>query len=229
MDLNSAKEIVKNSNRHVFSVRFSDNTRKRMRLFVSSRDILCVFAKRSRKYGYPLSENDVSTWEAIETMYSEANNPIIVRKFLQTCVKYLSVSGLWPEFLNAFTLVLKQDDEYIKHLLSLGYSAQRKYLNETIGATLPFDSLLGSALRGVVSINYNAWDKDVIREDARQAIKEGRDYKHRWRKNYDNSVMFEKGKDNKMRGWYSTEYKGCANGHYYYALDESHAVFGESD
>jgi len=33
--------------------------------------------------------------------------------------------------------------------------------------------------------------------------------------------------DNKA--WYSEEYRGCGNGHYYLALDATHALFYEDD
>ena len=31
------------------------------------------------------------------------------------------------------------------------------------------------------------------------------------------------------KAWYSEEYKGCGNGHYYLALDAAHALFYEDD
>ena len=33
----------------------------------------------------------------------------------------------------------------------------------------------------------------------------------------------------KNYAWYSEEYKGCLNGHYYIALDEKHVWFYEDD
>lgn len=46
------------------------------------------------------------------------------------------------------------------------------------------------------------------------------------RTNYD--VSFD-GNFPEKRAWYSEEYKGCGNGHYYLALDCTHALFYEDD
>jgi hypothetical protein len=45
-------------------------------------------------------------------------------------------------------------------------------------------------------------------------------------KGYDVSYNYQP-EDNKA--WYSEEYRGCGNGHYYLALDATHAVFYEDD
>lgn len=41
-------------------------------------------------------------------------------------------------------------------------------------------------------------------------------------------VSFEYNADKKM-AWYSEEYRGCGNGHYYLAINATHALFGEDD
>ena len=46
------------------------------------------------------------------------------------------------------------------------------------------------------------------------------------RSSYDVSFSY----DPKLQhAWYSEEYKNCGNGHYYLALDETHALFYEDD
>ena len=50
----------------------------------------------------------------------------------------------------------------------------------------------------------------------------------RWYGSYDYSVSVSK-KDGVLRGWYSAEYKGCGNGHYFLLLDATHAIFYEDD
>jgi hypothetical protein len=46
------------------------------------------------------------------------------------------------------------------------------------------------------------------------------------RTNYD--VSFEYNAEKGM-AWYSEEYKNCGNGHYYLALNGTHAIFWEDD
>ena len=108
-------------------------------------------------------------------------------------------------------------------------SEQKDYLTETIGVTsFHVDSIISSARKGIVSINYDRWDRNEIREQVKQCIEKGERYTHRWEKGYDNSIEFGVHGGRKC-GWYSTEYRGCGNGHYYLALDERHAIYMETD
>lgn len=67
-------------------------------------------------------------------------------------------------------------------------------------------------------------------KDGEPSTKEKRNSKSmRWYGNYDYSVEFLKNEEGKLQGWYSAEYKGCGNGHYYLLLDTSHAIFYEDD
>ena len=106
-------------------------------------------------------------------------------------MKYLSASGLWEENIkNDYSTILAQGDDYLKHVLSLDWSEQRKYLEETIGVYFHVDSIICSARKGIVSINYDKWDRNAIRERAKQCIENGEKYTHRWEKGYDNSIEF---------------------------------------
>lgn len=51
----------------------------------------------------------------------------------------------------------------------------------------------------------------------------------RWYGSYDYSISFEKTNSGELLGWYSAEYKGCGNGHYYLLLDATHALYYEDD
>lgn len=63
------------------------------------------------------------------------------------------------------------------------------------------------------------------------AMFERRDYSCRAYTSYDVSFHLEFPKDKKdfTRAWYSEEYRGCGNGHYYLALSENCALFCEDD
>ena len=80
----------------------------------------------------------------------------------------------------------------------------------------------------IKAVNYDkSWS---FEEQVRQAIANKEDYHSpRWEKGYDNSVSVKKGEDGIVRGWYSEEYRGCGNGHYYLLIDAKHAIFYEND
>lgn len=70
-----------------------------------------------------------------------------------------------------------------------------------------------------------------VKEQIKEAMAQKRDTLQVARTSYD--VSFELRQPTKdvpyIRAWYSEEYKGCGNGHYYLALSENCAIFCEND
>ena len=211
-----------------FRITTSDGEKMVMRLFVSASNVICEYKHKSKSYGYRIPYSDVTLWVSIKPI-DNTTDFVKVKNFLTNVVKYLSASGLWENIKNDYALILAQGDDYLKHVLSLDWEEQKDYLTDTIGVTsFHVDSIISSARKGIVSINYDRWDRNEIREQVKQCIEKGERYTHRWEKGYDNSIEFGVHGGRKC-GWYSTEYRGCANGHYYLALDERHAIFSETD
>lgn len=225
MEIANVVSVIRNSNTKKFRIKFEDGTKEEMRLFVYCNDTICRYMHKSVRFGYPVSTDK---WVSINPI-NGADVNTKVKNFMQNVVKYLNESGLWVDIKESFEKILAQGDDYLNHVLSLDWSEQRKYMNETIGTTFHVDSIVRSALKGIISINYERYDKDYIRERAKNAIKNNESYSHSWRKRYDNSIEFRLCDDGKKRGWYSEEFKNCGNGHYYLALDERRAIFCEDD
>lgn len=223
----NAIKVINSVRTKKFRVITSNGEKKVMRLFVSASNSICEYEYKSKAYGYVIPYSDVTSWVDIKPI-KNTTDFVKVKNFLTNVVKYLSASGLWEDIKNDYSTILAQGDDYLKHVLSLGWSEQRKYLEETIGVSFHVDSIICSARKGIVSINYDKWDRNAIRERAKQCIENGEKYTHRWEKGYDNSIEFSVHGGRKC-GWYSTEYRGCVNGHYYLALDEKRAIFYETD
>lgn len=224
----NAIKVINSVRTKKFRVTTSSGKNKVMRLFVSASNSICEYKYKSKAYGYVIPYSDVTSWVNIQPI-ENTTDFVKVKNFLNNVVKYLSASGLWENIKNDYVIILAQGDDYLKHVLSLDWSEQRKYLEETIGVhSFHVDSIIHSARKGIVSINYDRWDRNTIRERAKQCIDNGEKYTHRWEKGYDNSIEFSVHGGRKC-GWYSTEYRGCGNGHYYLALDERHAIFSETD
>lgn len=224
----NAIKIINSVRTKKFRVTTSNGENRVMRLFVSASNSICEYKYKSKTYGYIIPYSDVTSWVNI-TPIENTKDFVKVKNFLNNVVKYLSASGLWENIKNDYSTILAQGDDYLKHVLSLDWSEQRKYLEETIGVTsFHVDSIIYTARKGIVSINYDRWDRNAIRERAKQCIENGERYTHRWKKGYDNSIEFSVHGGIKC-GWYFTEYSGCCNGHYYLALDERHAIFSETD
>lgn len=225
MELTNVIGIINESKTNKFRITFNDGTVENMRLFLYCGNTICRYKHKSVRFGYPISVTD---WQDIKPINNVDIN-VKVKNFMCNVVKYLNESGLWPDIKESYEKILAQGDDYLTHVLSLDWSEQRKYMNETIGTTFQLDSIVRSALKGIVSINYPRYSKEELRNKVRNAIENNTEFHHRWRKGYDNSVDIRLCDDGKKRGWYSEEYKNCGNGHYYLAIDERRAIFCEDD
>ena len=76
------------------------------------------------------------------------------------------------------------------------------------------------------SMYFGKYDNTRIKEEIAQRLEKKEDFSFSTRVSYD--VSFEYNAE-KKRAWYSEEYKGYGNGHYYLAIDNTTAVFCEDD
>ena len=76
------------------------------------------------------------------------------------------------------------------------------------------------------SMYFGKYDNPRCKETICKNLKEKISCMVRGESSYD--VTFEYDADTK-KAWYSEEYKGCANGHYYFSLDQNTALFAEND
>ena len=221
------KNISTTQREHV--VTYADGHKRVARLFFSSEGNLCEFNKRSRKYGHYFDSTGVVS---IEPLNKEQDLLKKTRSFIKKVIATLEKSGLWSNFLHDFKIVAQLDDEKLLKFLNAKWDESQKIMLE-LGLNhrqCGVDCLKWTVEKGIKCINYNKWNKDSEIKLFAQAIANKEQYRSTWRKGYDNSVecRFD-AKDDVMRAWYSEEYKGLANGHYYYAIDATHAIFGEDD
>ena len=210
-------------------VTYADGHKRVARLFFSCEGNLCEFNKRSRKYGHYFDTTNVVS---VEPLDKEQDLLKKTRGFIKKVIATLEKSGLWSNFLHDFKIVAQLDDERLAKFLHAEWDESQAMAQE-LGLNhrqCGVDCLKWTVEKGIKTINYNSWDKDVMPTEFAKAIEERKSFGHNWRKGYDNSIecRFDE-KDNVMRAWYSEEYKNCGNGHYYYAIDEKHAIFGEDD
>ena len=202
---------------------YYNNKREVKRLFIgSSSGMICELKKGSRSKGYVLDVSNVINIEVI----TPKNEIDIFRKNVSKIIKYLSNSGLWQQKLKDCQYLTTLSDAEIIALKKNFYDESKKH-NITLWGSDCFYSFFEE--RGIKSINFeDKFHKEYEVKNIRRAITDKVNYHTSWRKNYDNSISIENS-DNNLRGWYSEEYKNCGNGHYYYLLDETHALYGEKD
>lgn len=228
MNYESAVKFI-SENRGEKFVAVEKGKKKQYRLFLSG-DVICYFAKGSRSRGYQLPRNVIEFyWESLNIVNNAPE--VNLRKTMTTAVKYLTASGLWVNLRTSMEYLLSLSDSELKKVYEMAvndYYAYREYCEKN-NIKLSSDELFALSRRSIKSINYHSWEKNEIRERFAKAIAEKTNYRHRWEKGYDNSIECKVCDDGSMCAWYSEEYRGCGNGHYYLALDERHAMFCEND
>lgn len=251
------KTIISEERKHgnkVFTLVLTDGTTAHLRLFISSDQDVCFFAKGKRTKGYRLNIDKV---ESIEAKQKDK-----FKTFHRNCEKaagLLAASGLWPDIQKRMAVMAAMTVEDYNRLITLWQEYDELYNHREMtydernrlqeekrkeyeayfterGATgdwYHFRQL--SENKQIVSIpygKYNQYDRlrvEQALERARQAEGDFEQETARWYGSYDYSIEVRKNEDGTIYGWYSAEYKGCGNGHYYLLLDATHAIFCEDD
>lgn len=224
MDYVKAYLLIHGNNGKKFIITDMNGNKTTKRLFISVQDNICEFAHRSRKKGYIL---DVDNIADIKLYISTKTELDYFRRNLSNVIKYLSNSGLWQPILNGAIHLSSLSDDEIKSIKD--YTKYYEYNKENNIKFWSYDcflSLFGK--RAIKTINLHRFQKDEILSRIADAIKNKRNYAHKWQKGYDNSIELNFDRDISC-GWYCEEYRGCGNGHYYFLLDNVHALFCEDD
>jgi hypothetical protein len=221
-------------------VTWNDGTTSTLRLFKSITGLICYKAPRRRKYGYTLNPYDIKMIIPKNSHARKTDEQKWIDGWNKVLAK-LQASGLWENVVNEINIALKMGYDRIRKAndfywtLPYGEYTQFfelypelvcindenvKYVNTTVlwnYSKMPIVKKMRFQTR-----NY---DK-LILESIATEMKEKISSSHHGRTNYD--VSFEYNAE-KNRAFYSEEFKGCVNGHYYIALNATHALFVEDD
>lgn len=235
-------ELYKQGNNELIFT-FNTGSTKKLRLFESQLNRLCYYKERSRKYGYPVKEI-LNQIESVQTVKKSPESDKWVRSWQQV-IDRLNKSGLWDDYKQEIILGLSMGYETIQKLNKICWEAWEHKDSEN----WEVDQVKNIAPQFIITrdngsqfVAHNIiW---AMKEPARiKKMNFGRDndqflsmikyyfenklpYRCFSKAAYD--VSFEYLPD-KQKAFYSEEFKGMGNGHYYLALDTTHAVFAEDD
>lgn len=233
MDFSTLKAILQENEgktKHYLVIR-KDGYNKKERLILNN-DFPFMYMPRKRKWGHYVGRHEMEEWETIKPIYPTETIKHM-RHTLKKAIKYLDASGLWEGLNNTFKALLEMSDEELTTLRDMEYTPycerMAQIANEHNGTSCSMDMFFALMNKSIKTINYPRWEKDTCAEMFDKAIKNKSEHYHRWVKGYDNSISCNIGADGQMRAWYSEEYRNCANGHYYLALDAKHALYCEDD
>ena len=207
-----------------------------------------VYGKGKRRYG----------WRYPVDHFLNLYSPIIVtdemkeakwKKDITRALKEINRTGLWKN--TEVHLMLKnlltmswEDREALKFLYSSASLGVDAFKNPEIAPYVEKYPFAFKTADGITTLRsdfiyeisdihlksmYFGPSNKRIKDDIARAISERRDYSDRGQTSYDVSFEQKVSPEGIMRAWYSEEYRGCGNGHYYLALSEKVALFVEND
>ena len=221
MDINYLIKFLSENERNIhYVVTLSNGDKINVRLFLYQ-NFPCMCRKRKRCGDYIFS-NDIKDWIDIR-IKNKISREKKYRNFFKNCVKYLEQSGLWSDMLKDFKLILSNDELFnyiLKRESDDDYDTFRDKLKEYGMTSKWFDCYITTIRKGIKYVRFDKYDKEYIINNFNNLDK----FTYRWKNGYDCTLSKQDGK-----AWYSEEYVGCLNGHYYLALDAKHVIFCEND
>ena len=240
MELAEIKAIVTNNYSKQFRVHTINGDSKVVRLWQTDDGRIAIMSKGRKKYGHELSlwYDHYDEWTDLRLV--EHKEFDYYKRFVKRAtdaLKMLNESGLWPdikkEIEHFFTLSEAEQKQMVEDITTDSYE---KFYKQTwdggkyawVGSHQIFCSFTHKTCWK--SIAWRKWEREEMSKRVAECIKNGGEFSRRWENGYDNTVEVATNKeDGYKRAWYSEEYRGCGNGHYYLMFDATHAIFYEDD
>lgn len=182
-------------------------TNEARRAMVEEDGTVFVLGKGKRRYGRRYRDAEfVKMFACVLDSKVKVDEATKWERRVKNVIKKLEASGLWENLKTDFEKMLEGGYENRhENCGSIGWDA--------------CDCITKSMYFGKF---WNAIKKQMIKD----CMEKKESVRFSTRVNYD--VSFEYDAD-KNKAWYSEEYRNCANGHYYLAIDENTALFYEDD
>lgn len=223
-----------------FIVTTADGKKTQRRLFAGARgreECLGEFWPGARTRGRYIPPCDTDDIISVVPLYDTLD---ILKKNLKRISSLLAKSGLWPEMKAEADKFLSFPDDTLRSYMGAvtpdEWKAKEAYIKEHEIRYFKAELFGEVKRRGcIIAIPYGA-RKDYDKDQTLKAIQECRDgliteenpWILSWRKGYDNRITVQ-ADGSQPCGWYSALFKDSMNGHYYFLLDEGHALYAEKD
>lgn len=243
--LNCLKNIQKyydEGNKEVIAI-MKNGKKQTLRLFMSTTGSLAYFGKGKRRRGYNLW-NIIEDIESVSVKTSKRAEQTELEKYLDNLKKFKKIytqnlhENLWSDLRDGYNrldiedfenFIINSDGEknnsYDFYKLLLNYcginnlhlNTENKYKTTTIQSNKPR------------LYTDNGYQYKRCLENIKKHLDNKEDFRYGWESNYDVSIEGKMCSDGIYRGWFSLEFRGCGNGHYYLLVNEKQAVFAEND
>ena len=239
MEYEDIKKKVNSEKVMKFSVKTVDGKKKTVRLWRTQNGDVAILNPHSRTRGHQLSKwhDKYDEWVSLVPCVS-AGKFASFETFLKRAKKaqeMLTESGLWPNIKEMIDKFLEMgEDEQRDVFLSICEDSYEFYKQTFNGCKYNWCSGYYQVFESFAkrncwkSIAWRKYDRGTMKTEVEDCIKNKKFFYKSWENGYDNSVEVSH-KDGVSRAFYSEEYRGCGNGHYYLMFDATHAIFYEDD
>ena len=235
--LEEVTKLVESGVRTV-QVTYNDGTKSKLRVFKSTSGSISCFGHRRRKYGY------VFPYQSIIHVAPVISRKSTEQKWHDGWKKVRSkliASGLWDVIVAEIDLVLTIGYDRLNEASRKYWELQAPEKSEIFKSLYPelmikrddgTDYIDTSViwnyyhLPKVKQMRFSKYQNDERLQAIQEAMNKREKYSTDGQYGYD--ISFEYNPE-RQRAWYSEEYRGCGNGHYYIALSATHALFREDD
>jgi hypothetical protein len=209
-----------------------------LRLFVSTSGTLGYFAKGKHRRGYAV--RDIIDNVVSVKVKSKKDKTVIeeyldnLRKFKKAYTELLH-KNLWPNLRDGYNrLNLSDFEEFINQYAGEKNSSYDLYLilceycklhNLDLNTENHYKT---TTIKSNAPKNYSSMYNTCVANIGKQ-LENKENFHYSWQSNYDVSVEGKLCDDDIYRAWFSLEFRGCGNGHYYLLVNENQAVFAEDD
>ena len=238
MNREEIKTIVTNNYAKPYRVNLIGGGSKIVRLWKTDDGRIAILGKGKKKWGHELSGYDhFDEWATLSLVEHEKVD--YYKRFVKRAtdgLKMLTESGLWSDIKQSiehfFALTESEQRELVNDIMTDSYELFYKEVYKENGkySWVHGYQVFESFVRKTCwkSIAWCKWERERMSAEVADCIKNGREFSRRWENGYDNSVEIANRNGEKL-AWYSEEYRGCGNGHYYLMFDATHAIFYEDD
>ena len=238
MNREEIKTIVTNNYAKPYRVNLIGGGSKIVRLWKTDDGRIAILGKGKKKWGHELSGYDhFDEWATLSLV--EHDEIDYYKRFVKRAtdgLKMLTESGLWSDIKQSiehfFALTESEQRELVNDIMTDSYELFYKEVYKENGkySWVHGYQVFESFVRKTCwkSIAWCKWERERMSAEVADCIKNGREFSRRWENGYDNSVEIANRNGEKL-AWYSEEYRGCGNGHYYLMFDATHAIFYEDD
>lgn len=227
------------------AIRNNDGEIVRCGLSNTEDGMMFVYAKGSKSRGWRMTQQQFLANYTLKDEKPDKEK----RKWehnVDRVIKTLEKSGLWDNILAVYKNLKilgydkklelydkcyqynNNEDEYQKWLTEIekeypfivGYDEEhkRKYIHT--------DYIWELSRAELKSMYFGKWANATKKKEIAEHLENKKNFSFGSRVNYDVSFEYDAERN---KAWYSEEYRGCGNGHYYLALDNNLALFCEND